>query len=86
MPHSPGPHYKPPALIPVRFWLFLKVRRELRPVVPRHVLWGSQAGAVFDALRGDFMTDVVSVVDDLLQEGATCVNMTPFAVCTTALD
>ena len=42
----------------------------LRAVVPRHVLWGAQSGAVFDALRGDFMGDVVSVVDELLAEGA----------------
>ena len=47
-----------------------QVRRELRPVVPRHVRWGAQAGTVFAELREDFMTDVISVVDDLLAEGA----------------
>jgi hypothetical protein len=47
-----------------------QVKHLLRAVVPRHVLWGTQSGAVFDALRADFMTDVVSVVDELLAEGA----------------
>jgi len=47
------------------------VKHLLRAVVPHHVLWGAQSGAVFDALRGDFMGDVVSAVDELLAEG-TC--------------
>ena len=47
-----------------------QVKHLLRAVVPRHVLWGAQSAAVFDALRGDFMSDVVSVVDELLAEGA----------------
>jgi serine carboxypeptidase 1 len=34
--------------------------------LPKEVIWGSQAGAVFDTLGGDFMKPVVSVVEDLL--------------------
>lgn len=34
-----------------------------------HVKWGRQAGKVFEHLRSDFMTDVISTVDDLLAEG-----------------
>ena len=57
-----------------------QVKHLLRAVVPRHVLWGAQSGAVFDALRGDFMTDVVSVVDELLAEGA---HATPLRLSST---
>lgn len=34
--------------------------------LPENVVWGSQAGAVFDTLAGDFMKPVVSVVEELL--------------------
>ena len=46
-----------------------QVKRELRAVVPAHVKWGAQAGAVFQALAGDFMADAVAVVDQLLAAG-----------------
>ena len=46
-----------------------QVKHQLRAVVPHSVEWGSQAGAVFAALAGDFMVDVVHVVDELLAEG-----------------
>lgn len=34
--------------------------------LPANVKWGSQSGAVFDTLAGDFMKPVVSVVEDML--------------------
>jgi serine carboxypeptidase 1 len=36
--------------------------------LPKHVYWGSQGGAVFDTLAGDFMKPVVHVVEKLLNE------------------
>lgn len=34
--------------------------------LPDSVVWGSQAGAVFDTLAGDFMKPVVKIVEELL--------------------
>lgn len=34
--------------------------------IPENVIWGSQAGAVFDTLAGDFMKPVVHLVEELL--------------------
>jgi serine carboxypeptidase 1 len=34
--------------------------------LPETVVWGSQAGVVFDTLAGDFMKPVVSVVEEVL--------------------
>lgn len=34
--------------------------------LPSNVVWGSQAGAVFDTLAGDFMKPVVEIVEDVL--------------------
>ena len=41
----------------------------MTPILPRHAKWGSQGMAVFDPLRGDFMSPVIDVVDDLLAAG-----------------
>ena len=46
-----------------------QVRDLLYPTIPRHVRWGAQAAAVFGNLTGDFMTNVVPVVDELLAAG-----------------
>ena len=64
-------HYvqQPPSRIDAGGVAVVQVKHLLRAVVPRHVMWSEQSGAVFDALRGDFMGDVVHVVDDLLAEG-----------------
>lgn len=43
--------------------------------VADHVKWGGQASKVFEHLRGDFMVDVISTVDDLLAEGAQLLNI-----------
>lgn len=45
------------------------MKHQLKAVVPHSVQWGSQADAVFAALAGDFMVDVVHVVDELLAAG-----------------
>ncbi|XP_013787581.1 retinoid-inducible serine carboxypeptidase-like [Limulus polyphemus] len=42
-----------------------KIKEMLR-VIPKNVTWGGQSGAVFDALKGDFMKPVTDVVDILL--------------------
>ena len=44
------------------------MRGQVHPALglPENVIWGSQAGAVFDTLAGDFMKDVVDVVADVL--------------------
>lgn len=34
--------------------------------IPANVIWGSQSGAVFDTLAGDFMKPVIHVVSDVL--------------------
>lgn len=34
--------------------------------LPKNVVWGSQAGAVFDTLAGDFMKPVVEIVEEVL--------------------
>lgn len=47
----------------------MQVKHQLKAVVPHNVEWGSQADAVFTALAGDFMVDVVPVVDELLAAG-----------------
>ncbi|XP_047019709.1 retinoid-inducible serine carboxypeptidase-like isoform X1 [Helicoverpa zea] len=36
--------------------------------IPQHVIWGSQSGAVFDYLRGDFMKPVTAGIEKLLTE------------------
>jgi serine carboxypeptidase 1 len=41
--------------------------------LPSNVVWGSQAGAVFDTLAGDFMKPVVETVEKLLN--STKVNV-----------
>ena len=38
-------------------------------IIPHNVSWSLQAGAVFEHLAGDFMTSVVSSVDELLAAG-----------------
>ncbi|GIY12732.1 retinoid-inducible serine carboxypeptidase [Caerostris darwini] len=42
-----------------------KVRQKLNDI-PKNVTWGGQSTAVFEALEGDFMKDVISSVDYLL--------------------
>jgi hypothetical protein len=54
---------------PLAHFMNTEVVEFLYPTVPRHVKWGSQAAAVFEHLAGDFMTDVISVVDELLALG-----------------
>lgn len=34
--------------------------------LPKNVIWGSQASAVFDTLAGDFMKPVVEIVEEVL--------------------
>lgn len=34
--------------------------------LPKNVVWGSQSGAVFDTLAGDFMKPVVEIVEEVL--------------------
>ena len=43
--------------------------RDLVGIIPDHVTWGAQSGAVFSNLTEDFMLDVVGVVDDVLDRG-----------------
>ncbi|CAL8470937.1 g10479 [Coccomyxa elongata] len=38
-------------------------------IIPDHVSWGGQSAKVFEELSGDFMVDVIKVVDDLLASG-----------------
>lgn len=44
------------------------MRNKVHPAlgISSEVVWGSQAGAVFDTLAGDFMKPVVNFVEDLL--------------------
>jgi len=44
-----------------------KIKTRLK--IPPEVTWGGQSADVFDHLAGDFMNDVVGVVDSLLAKG-----------------
>jgi hypothetical protein len=50
------------------------VRKRLN--ITENVVWGSQAAAVFNALKGDFMRDVITEMGWLLDQGL------PVTVCT----
>ncbi len=44
-------------------------RQRMGNRIPDSVKWGGQAGEVFAALSGDFMTPVIDVFDDVLAAG-----------------
>mmetsp|Transcript_14419 Transcript_14419/g.43620 ORF Transcript_14419/g.43620 Transcript_14419/m.43620 type:complete len:483 (-) Transcript_14419:261-1709(-) len=52
----------------LRKWMNHEVK-DVIPILPKHAKWGSQSADVFDHLRGDFMSPVITIVDDLLASG-----------------
>lgn len=46
-----------------------------------NVMWGSQAAAVFNALKGDFMRDVIDEMGWLLDQGLPVTVCTPIGTC-----
>lgn len=43
--------------------------REMLGIIPEGISWGGQAAQVFATLAEDFMTDAISVFDDVLASG-----------------
>jgi len=51
------------------------IKQKLK-IIPANVTWGGQSGQVFTKQRGDFMKDVISTIDQLLDSGTTVVVYT----------